>query len=83
MLPDTATLDDIKPLVEYHRKRLEMGTGMTINAGEWWEGFRCACWDFHVNRLMMYITAHTVRHYDFIERVYGSLRNMITTINGR
>ncbi len=83
VLPDTAALDDIKPLVEYHRKRLEMGTGMTINPGEWWEGFRCACWDFHVNRLMMYITAHTVRHYDFIERVYGSLRNMITTINGR
>jgi len=81
VLPPNETMDGIKLFVEYHRKRLEMGTGMFIDPGEWWEGFRCACWDFLINRLMMYITAHTVRHYEFIERVYSTFRNMLTIIH--
>ncbi|MCP4131572.1 MAG: phosphotransferase [bacterium] len=77
VLSEDTTREEVEGYVEYHRKALEKATGDTIDAAEWWEGFRCCMWDLLVNRIPMYAMAHTVRDYAFMERIHKTLRTML------
>ena len=61
-------------------KALEKYSGKTIDPAEWWQGFRCAVWDFLINRYMMYVMAHTVRDYGFIARTQTTLQQILGII---
>ena len=51
------------------RTTLAQVTGQTISPRVYERGFVLALRDFTVNRLMLYLMAHTLKHYDFLPRV--------------
>jgi NADP-dependent 3-hydroxy-3-methylglutaryl-CoA reductase len=63
--------------VEVHRKALERASGQGIDPGLWRRGFYLSLCDLAVNRFMLYIMAHTFRHYPFMERITRTLRHLI------
>jgi hydroxymethylglutaryl-CoA reductase (NADPH) len=77
-LDDSCTPTLVNEYVEMHRKFLEEQTKKTINPSEWMEGFKLCLRDLYVNRISMYIMAHTFRHYGFMERVFKTLHKLTT-----
>jgi hydroxymethylglutaryl-CoA reductase (NADPH) len=69
--------------VEVHRKALEKATGQAIDSEQWRRGFNLSLYDLAVNRSMLYIMAHTFRHYPFMERVTRTLRHLVRMESGR
>lgn len=68
---------EIDGYVELHRRELERHAGVAIDAAQWRRGYKLALRDLLVNRLPMYMMAHTFRHYRFMERVYRSSRELL------
>ena len=66
--PD-ATQEEVARYVERHRSKLEIAVGQPIDKAEWQTGYRYAIMDLAVNRMALYMMAHTFRHYAFMERV--------------
>jgi len=74
--------DEIFHYSEYHRKALEKYSGISINADDWWQGFRSSTWDLMINRFPMYVLAHTVKDYKFMLRVMNRARQIIEIVVG-
>ena len=70
---DEATVDHY---IEFHRVALEQAVGAPIDPKAWQAGFTAALFDLGINRLALYIMAHTFRHYSFMERVVGTWRRI-------
>ena len=71
------TPETVQYFVEYHRTALEKATGRSIDAGLWRRGYRLALWDLGINRLALYMMAHTFRHYDFMFRVVKTTQRLM------
>jgi NADP-dependent 3-hydroxy-3-methylglutaryl-CoA reductase len=67
----------VEDLIERHRVQLEQAAGVTLDAAQWRYGFTLSLWDLTVNRMPMYIMAHTFRHYPFMERVVSTFRRLL------
>ncbi|KPA14011.1 Hydroxymethylglutaryl-CoA reductase (NADPH) [Candidatus Magnetomorum sp. HK-1] len=72
--------EELVHYAEYQRKALEKACGISINVDDWWQGYRSCIWDLMVNRIVMYVLAHTVRDYKFMLRILNRLRQMIEII---
>lgn len=81
VLKDNVTREDIEYYTEYQRMALEKATGKSIDKNQWWRGFRYSNWDLMVNRFSLYIMAHTVRDYGFIERSQKTFRKILGIIS--
>ncbi len=68
---------DVEHYIELHRQELERHSGRSIDARQWRQGYKLALRDLMVNRMPMYLMAHTFRHYQFMERVYRSFRELL------
>lgn len=77
---EDANMENIAKFVEYHRLKLEEATGQSIDAEQWMRGFMYAFRDLMVNRLAMYVMAHTFRHFEFMPRVFASARRIALTV---
>ena len=73
--PD-ASPEEVAHYVEYHRAQLEACTGSPIDPAQWQAGYRYSLMDLTVNRLALYLMAHTFRHYDFMERIVMTGRRL-------
>ncbi|MDP3847860.1 MAG: phosphotransferase [Pseudomonas sp.] len=71
---DAATVEHY---LELHRLELEQHSGQAIDPEQWRYGYKLALRDLLVNRLPMYMMAHTFRHYPFMERVYRTFRHLL------
>lgn len=69
--------EDIDDYLELHRSELERHSGRAIDKAQWRYGYKLALRDLLVNRLPMYLMAHTFRHYGFMERVYRCFRELL------
>jgi NADP-dependent 3-hydroxy-3-methylglutaryl-CoA reductase len=69
--------DEVNHYIELHRTELEKHSGQKIDPVQWRQGYVLALMDLLVNRLPMYMMAHTFRHYEFMERVYRAFRNLL------
>ena len=67
----------IEQRIELHRTELERHSGVSLDPVMWKRGYVLALMDMLVNRLPMYMMAHTFRHYEFMERVYRTFRAML------
>lgn len=67
----------VEELIELHRAELQKHTGQDIDATQWRRGFTLCLWDLVVNRVPMYVMAHTFRHYGFMERVQATFRKLL------
>ena len=74
---DPIQRDEVDYYLNLHRQELEKHTGQQIDAEQWRQGYVLALMDLLVNRLPMYMMAHTFRHYEFMERVYRAFRNLL------
>ena len=63
--------------VEFHRRALEKAVGVEIDPEQWRRGYELCLLDLLINRVPMYLMAHTFRHYAFMERVQGALRHLL------
>jgi hydroxymethylglutaryl-CoA reductase (NADPH) len=63
--------------IELHRCELERHSGKPIDADQWRKGYRLCLFDLLVNRMPMYVMAHTFRHYRFMERVLRNFRQLL------
>lgn len=77
VLTPQTTEETLFHYVDYHRRALEVATGKSIDKEEWVRGFLLSLYDLCVNRLGLYVMAHTFRHYAFMERVVRTLRHLI------
>ena len=68
--------EEVMHYLDYHRKSLEQNIGQSINPADWYEGYRYALMDLAVNRIALYLMAHTFRHYGFMERVINTARRL-------
>lgn len=75
----TAPVDPamVEHYLELHRQELQRHSGQAIDPEQWRHGYKLALRDLLVNRLPMYLMAHTFRHYPFMERVYRTFRNLL------
>ena len=78
---EDANMELIAVYIEYHRLELEKATGQTIDQDEWMLGFHFAFRDLLINRLAMYVMAHTFRHFEFMPRVFATARRIALTIS--
>jgi len=69
--------DEVDHYVEHHRRELERATGQEINPVMWRRGFRVSLYDLTINRMALYVLAHTFRHYPFMQRVVDTLRRLM------
>lgn len=74
---DPIERDEVDYYLELHRTELEKHTGQQIDRIMWRQGYILSLMDLLVNRLPMYMMAHTFRHYEFMERVYRAFRNLL------
>lgn len=70
-------IEELSELISYHRKVLADATGQPIDSDQWIYGCRLALYDFILTRLTNYFLAHTVRQYDFLERVVETTRAVV------
>ncbi len=79
-MPGNVSAEDLKVFVEHHRQALERESGYAIDANDWWEGFRYCVHDFYTLRLGMYLMCHASRHYDFLNRVVGTVKQIVRVV---
>jgi hypothetical protein len=77
VLPPTAGLPEVTHYIELHRQAVLDAGGEVPDAATWREGFSLAARDLLVNRFGLYLMAHTVRHYAFLERSLRTLRRLV------
>lgn len=76
-LDETATLEQVNHYVEFHRQALQRATGHDIDQDQWRRGYQLSLRDLLINRVPLYLMAHTFRHYKFMDRVQRSLRQLL------
>ncbi|MEM6406133.1 MAG: phosphotransferase [Pseudomonadota bacterium] len=69
--------EKITYFIEYHRLALEQATQLSIDPDEWKLGFCYAFYDLVINRLALYMMAHTFRHFAFMPRVLQTAQRML------
>jgi thiamine kinase-like enzyme len=77
VLTPAATPTEVRHYVEAHRRALEEATGRGVDKALWRRGFALCLADLAVNRIPMYLMAHTVRHFGFMQRVVRTLRRLM------
>ena len=75
-MDDSVTAEEIDTYVEFHRTCLEKSSGESIDPKIWRRGYILALHEFSINRVCMYLMAHTFRNYKFLERVVRVVRTM-------
>ena len=73
----------VQHYLELHRLELQRHSGQAIDPGQWRHGYRLALRDLLVNRLPLYLMAHSFRHFPFMERVYASFRHLLQIEEGQ
>lgn len=68
--------------MEMHRKALEKYAKTKIDPEQWRVGFNLCIFDLATNRIMLYLMAHTFRHYGFMKRVIRTLRHFVHIMRG-
>ena len=81
LTPD-ASQEEVDHYLEVHRRALEEASGCAIGARSWRDGFALCLADLAVNRVALYLMAHTLHHYGFMERLLSTLRRL-TSLAGR
>jgi NADP-dependent 3-hydroxy-3-methylglutaryl-CoA reductase len=76
-LNDDADQRQVDYLVDYHRRALEKAAGVALDPEQWRRGYELCLYDLLVNRVSMYLLAHTFRHYGFMARVQRTLRHLL------
>ena len=69
--------EDVDHYLELHRVTLEKHAQTTIDKEEWRQGYKYALMDLAVNRLALYMMAHTFRHYGFMDRIVATARKLV------
>ncbi|MGW7531290.1 phosphotransferase [Amycolatopsis sp. NPDC054798] len=73
LAPDGVNELLVHELLEAHRVSLEENSGAILDADRWRRGYGLALRDLAINRFGLYFVAHTVRHYEFLERASTTL----------
>ena len=68
-LPDDVGAERLGDLLEYHRRRLEDASGISLDARTWRDGFTSALADLLVARLSFYALISRVRPQSFLPRI--------------
>lgn len=71
------TRSEVNDYLELHRGVLEQQSGHAIDPVQWRRGYVLSLMDLVVNRLPMYLMAHTFRHYGFMERTYATFYRLL------
>ena len=71
------TREQVDHYVELHRVHLQNVSGQSIDPEQWRLGYRLSLNDLTVNRLPLYLMAHTFRDYKFMPRVAGTFRSLL------
>jgi aminoglycoside phosphotransferase (APT) family kinase protein len=83
VLNPEATAEEVSHYLEVHRRALEESSGYAVDRRTWRSGFELSLADFAVNRMGLYLMAHTLQHYGFMERVVRTLQRLMTLGSGR
>jgi NADP-dependent 3-hydroxy-3-methylglutaryl-CoA reductase len=78
VLTAPVSVPDVERYVEYHRRCLEQAVGQRIDKMPWRQGFVLALRDYVVNRLGLYMIAHTMKHYEFLPRVIATAFDLLS-----
>ena len=79
-LDENCTLEQLKGYVELHRHVLQEALGENLDSEACWQAFRYSVWDLMLSRVSIYLMVHTLQHYEFMERLWATLRRILTLI---
>jgi hydroxymethylglutaryl-CoA reductase (NADPH) len=77
VLSPAADPREVQHHVEVHRQALERASGQAIDVRLWRRGFALCLADLAVNRIPLYLMAHALHQYGFMERVLRTLRQLL------
>ncbi len=69
--------DEVEGYIELHRTELARHTGQHIDPEQWRRGYKLCMRDLLVNRLPLYMMAHTFRQYAFMDRIMATSRELL------
>jgi hydroxymethylglutaryl-CoA reductase (NADPH) len=72
VLPENVGAARLADLVDYHRRRLEDASGVSLDGRAWAAGFTSALADLLVSRLSFYALINRVRPQPFLPRIVGT-----------
>lgn len=83
VLPSDVEPGVVDHYVGMHREALQRATGRIVDAAQWRRGYALALMDFFVNRVGLYMMAHTFRHYGFMERTFRTACRLLSVERAR
>lgn len=72
------TPEQISGYIELHRTTLASLTGRDIDPVQWRRGYELSLHDLAINRIAMYLMAHTFRYYNFMDHIVTNNSRLIT-----
>jgi NADP-dependent 3-hydroxy-3-methylglutaryl-CoA reductase len=77
VLPPECDKKEYEHYIELHRRALMEAANTDLDPRMWRRGFRVSLYDLTVNRMALYVLAHTFRHYPFLPRVIDTVRHLL------
>jgi len=69
--------DEIDAYIELHRKALSELIGRDLAKDEWRRGYELCLHDLAINRIAMYLMAHTFKYYNFMDHIVANNSRLI------
>ena len=63
--------------IELHRQELTKASGFAIDKVAWRRGYELSLYDLAINRIAMYLMAHTFKHYPFMDHLFKNNSRLI------
>ena len=74
---DKTSAEEIDAYIELHRTTLTQLVDEEIDPRLWRRGYELSLYDLAVNRIAMYLMAHTFKHYNFMEHIVRNHNRLI------
>ncbi len=81
VLPTDARPEEIEAWVGFSQEQEERATGRRFDTDSYRRGFALSLRDLAINRLLLYLMAHTFKQYKFLPRVAASIFRMLEVLD--
>ena len=77
MTTEKASPEEISGYIELHRATLASLIGQDLDKDMWRRGYELSLQDLAINRIAMYLMAHTFKYYNFMDHIVANNTRLI------
>jgi aminoglycoside phosphotransferase (APT) family kinase protein len=74
---ETTSPEEIDGYIELHRSTLSNLIGQDLDKATWRRGYELSLQDLAINRIAMYLMAHTFKYYNFMDHIVENNTRLI------